>query len=157
MLAKLKVPLVLLVVLVAVVWLVASGVSRNDIYVSTLDQWDPVRAKRETVRVMGFVKDDSVVTHPEELVTDFVIRDEASKHALPVRFAGVTPDLFRAGTSVIATGRLQEGGVFLATELMTKCPSKYEGVETPHSTADAPDVTSGQATEKPPAPTILGT
>lgn len=150
MLAKLKVPLVLLVVLVAIGWLVASGVSRNDIYVSTLDQWDPARAQRETVRVMGFVKDGSIVSHPEELVTEFVIRDEASKHALPVRFAGVTPDLFREGTSVIAAGRMQQGGVFLATELMTKCPSKYEGVATPHAAA-------GQPEEKSAPVTTLGT
>ena len=157
MLARFKVPLVILIVVAAIGWLAASGVARNDIYVSTLDQWDPARATRETVRVMGFVQDGSIKTHPDELVTEFVIRDQASKHALPDRYSGVTPDLFREGTSVIAAGRLDAGGVFVATDLMTKCPSKYEGVETPHQAAGQTTATPAPPTTEPAAPTTVGT
>jgi cytochrome c-type biogenesis protein CcmE len=133
-----KVPVVLAVAVAAVGWLVASGVSRNDIYVSTLAQMDMARAKRETVRVMGFVEEGSIAEVPGELVTRFAIRDEKSAHVLPVRYSGVTPGLFREGTSVIASGRLDDDGLFHATELMTKCPSKYEGVETPHAAPEDP-------------------
>jgi len=136
-LAKLKIPIAIVIALAAIGWLVASGVSRNDIYVSTLDQYDAVRARRETVRVMGFVKEGSIATHPEKLLTSFVTRDEKDERSLPVSYKGVTPDLFREGTSVIAAGRLDADGTFIATELMTKCPSKYEGVETPHGVGDA--------------------
>jgi cytochrome c-type biogenesis protein CcmE len=130
--ARWKIPIALAVVIAAVAWLAVSGVARNDMYMSTLAQWDPARARHETVRVMGFVKEGSIVKRPGELVTDFVIRDEKATLFLPVRYHGVTPDLFREGTNVIAAGKLGEDGVFAAHDLMTKCPSKYEGVKTPH-------------------------
>jgi cytochrome c-type biogenesis protein CcmE len=81
------------------------------------------------------------------------MRNESGARTLPVRFEGVTPGLFRDGTNVIASGRLGSDGVFRATELMTKCPSKYEGVETPHG--ENAEKVSGS----PPAPAAapLGT
>lgn len=39
---------------------------------------------------------------------------------------GVAPNNFELATSVVAKGRYVEEGYFHATELLTKCPSKYE-------------------------------
>jgi cytochrome c-type biogenesis protein CcmE len=152
MLSKLKVPLALAAALAGVGVLVASGVSRNDIYMSTLDEWRPERAERETVRLVGFVAEGSIAEERERLVTRFTLRSESGERTLPVRFEGVTPDLFRDGTQLVATGRIESDGTFHATDLMTKCPSKYEGVERvpespsePASAAGDPPA-SGQAT-----------
>ena len=157
MLSRLKIPIILAVAVAAIGWLVASGVSRNDMFVSTLAQWDAARARRETVRVMGFVKEGTVKEAKDALVTDFVMRDETSHFTLPVSYHGVTPGLFREGTTVIASGRLGEDGVFRATDLMTKCPSKYEGMETPHDAAHGPAAPNAAAPTRPPAPATLGT
>jgi cytochrome c-type biogenesis protein CcmE len=43
---------------------------------------------------------------------------------IPVVFRGSVPDLFKAGRDVNLTGRLQQGA-FLASDMTTKCPSKY--------------------------------
>ncbi|HWB22102.1 MAG TPA: cytochrome c maturation protein CcmE [Gaiellaceae bacterium] len=42
----------------------------------------------------------------------------------PVVFRGDEPDLFKVGRHVNVTGQL-DGGSFTATQLTTKCPSKY--------------------------------
>jgi cytochrome c-type biogenesis protein CcmE len=121
-----------------VAYLLYTGVSRNDLYMSTLDQWDPARARRESVKVVGFVAEDSVREDGERLVTEFVLRNEAGTRTVPVRYAGVTPDLFRSGAQVVASGQLQADGTFHANDLMTKCPSKYEGVDHPPVAPPAP-------------------
>ena len=132
MISRFKVPLALLVAALGVGWLVMSGVMRNDMFMAPLSSFDPQRARRETVKVMGFVQEGSIKAHAEELVRVFTIRDEARTKSLPVRYHGVTPDMFKDGGQVIAAGRLGDDGVFACHELMTKCPSKYEGLDNPH-------------------------
>ncbi|HET6272027.1 MAG TPA: cytochrome c maturation protein CcmE [Bacteroidota bacterium] len=39
---------------------------------------------------------------------------------------GAAPNNFEMATSVVAKGRFTEEGYFHATEVLTKCPSKYE-------------------------------
>ena len=42
-------------------------------------------------------------------------------------YSGAVPDTFKPGVEVIVEGGLDaSGGVFNATTLMTKCPSKYQ-------------------------------
>ncbi len=45
---------------------------------------------------------------------------------LPVVYKGVKPDTFEQGESVVAEGRLGSDGVFQASNILVKCPSKYE-------------------------------
>ena len=44
---------------------------------------------------------------------------------IPVRYAGIKPDMFAAGRDVIIDGDYV-GGVLVASKLLTQCPSKYE-------------------------------
>jgi cytochrome c-type biogenesis protein CcmE len=44
--------------------------------------------------------------------------------AVPVVYHGSVPDLFAAKRNVVVGGRL-EHGVFVASSIVTKCPSKY--------------------------------
>ncbi len=43
---------------------------------------------------------------------------------IPVVYHGAVPDLFKTGRDVNLTGRLDHGS-FVASEMTTKCPSKY--------------------------------
>jgi cytochrome c-type biogenesis protein CcmE len=143
-----KVPLVLGIAAAAIAWIVYTGVSNNDLYMSPLETWDPARAQRERVRVVGWVQEGSVVEHADELVTDFVMRSEAGDLTQSMRFRGVLPDLFREGQNVTAAGRLDGQGLFHADELMTKCPSKYEGAqEHPADVARTPTAAAPAASE----------
>ncbi len=58
----------------------------------------------------------------------FGLRDigEKSARAVPVRYAGSVPDLFKVGRHIVLDGRLQRG-TFVAEpgSMITKCPSKY--------------------------------
>ena len=55
----------------------------------------------------------------------FVMKDHQG-HEMPVKYAGVQPNNFELAPSVVCVGKV-EGGVFEATDIQTKCPSRYEG------------------------------
>jgi cytochrome c-type biogenesis protein CcmE len=41
-------------------------------------------------------------------------------------YSGVAPDTFKEDSEVVVKGRLTEQNTFQATEIIAKCPSKYE-------------------------------
>jgi cytochrome c-type biogenesis protein CcmE len=69
--------------------------------------------------VLGPINGDS---HAQGL--RFRLRDPDGTARVPVLFRGSKPDLFAKGREVVASGELR-AGVFVATEVSTKCPSKY--------------------------------
>jgi cytochrome c-type biogenesis protein CcmE len=145
-----KIPIVLTVALAAIGYLLVTGVSRNDLYMSSLEDWQPERAKRERVRVMGWIAEGSISEHSELLVTDFVMRNQDGTVRQAMVYEGVVPDLFTDGSNLIAAGRLGSDGIFLADDLMTKCPSKYEGAEEHPSDIPLP----GPTTQAPVVPVV---
>ena len=54
------------------------------------------------------------------------VGDDAPR--IPVRFEGTMPDTFKEDMDVIVAGRM-DGDTFVATEVMTQCASKYQGVD----------------------------
>jgi cytochrome c-type biogenesis protein CcmE len=54
----------------------------------------------------------------------FTLRDVEGTASVPIVYRGTVPDLFRKGRDVVVVGRLK-ASVFVASELSTKCPSKY--------------------------------
>lgn len=55
----------------------------------------------------------------------FYLIDEAGRECKVV-LQGAAPNNFELATSVVAKGRFTDQGYFHATEVLTKCPSKYE-------------------------------
>jgi cytochrome c-type biogenesis protein CcmE len=55
----------------------------------------------------------------------FGLRDVKGTATVPVVFRGSVPDLFRKGRDVVVVGKMRRG-VFVASSLSTKCPSKYK-------------------------------
>ena len=51
---------------------------------------------------------------------------DPNRARMQVVYNGPMPDLLRNEAQAIMTGRLDENGVFHATELLLKCPTKYE-------------------------------
>ncbi len=58
-------------------------------------------------------------------VFTFVMKDKQG-HEMPVKYIGVRPNNFELAPSVVCVGKV-EGGVFEASDIQTKCPSRYEG------------------------------
>jgi cytochrome c-type biogenesis protein CcmE len=55
----------------------------------------------------------------------FFMKDRQG-HEMPVKYGGVEPNNFELAPSVVCVGKV-EGGTFEATDIQTKCPSRYEG------------------------------
>jgi len=80
------------------------------------------------VQVTGTVVDDSFSTTTEGL--DFDVADENdSSQTMHVTYSGAVPSTFGNGVVAISTGTMNDDGSLAATELLTKCPSKYESAE----------------------------
>jgi cytochrome c-type biogenesis protein CcmE len=74
------------------------------------------------VRIGGLVAPGSVVRSPDGEVR-FSITDNAN--AVPTRFKGDLPDLFREGQGVVAQGEFDTAGVFQAKDVLAKHDEKY--------------------------------
>jgi cytochrome c-type biogenesis protein CcmE len=74
-------------------------------------------------RVGGLVTKGSLRRSPGSLEVRFVLTDLQSN--ITVSYSGVLPDLFREGQGVIAHGRLGDGGLFVADEVLAKHDEKY--------------------------------
>ncbi|WP_006787043.1 cytochrome c maturation protein CcmE [Thiorhodospira sibirica] len=72
-------------------------------------------------RIGGLVEDGSV--QREGIRVSFNVTDTAA--VVPVVFDGILPDLFREGQGVVAVGRLLEGGVFHANQVLAKHDETY--------------------------------
>jgi cytochrome c-type biogenesis protein CcmE len=71
-------------------------------------------------------KEKAASFDPQTSTFTFYLVDDAGKE-LKVVLDGAAPNNFELATSVVAKGRyIPEEGVFHASELLTKCPSKYE-------------------------------
>ena len=73
-------------------------------------------------RLGGVVCEGSVRRAGGTLRVDFAVTDRVRR--VPVRHDGILPDMFREGTSVIATGRMQDG-TFVADEVLAKHDEAY--------------------------------
>ena len=74
-------------------------------------------------RLGGLVEMGSVKRENDGLTVHFVVTDNAN--TIPVTFTGILPDLFREGQGVVAQGKLNENGTFLAKEVLAKHDESY--------------------------------
>ena len=74
-----------------------------------------------TFRVGGMVETGTVVR--EGVTVRFNVTDTAK--AVPVKYDGVLPDLFKEGKGVVAQGQLGADGVFVAREVLAKHDENY--------------------------------
>lgn len=74
------------------------------------------------IRLGGLVADGSL-KRGEGLTVQFVITDTVK--TIPVSYTGILPDLFREGQGVIAEGKLDADGRFLATYILAKHDENY--------------------------------
>lgn len=80
-------------------------------------------ASGKAIRLGGMVKPGSVAQLADGSTTIFRVQD--AKSEVQVRFRGITPDLFREGSGVVADGHLGKGGVFIADSLLAKHDENY--------------------------------
>ncbi len=80
-------------------------------------------APGEAIRLGGLVLPGSIRSGADGVTTAFTVSDgEAS---VPVTYRGIVPDLFVEGSGVVATGRMDVGGTFVADNLLAKHDENY--------------------------------
>ena len=79
--------------------------------------------KNHTFRVGGMVVDGSVNREEGNIEVAFDLTDYKEK--VTVKYSGILPDLFREGQGIVALGRLNDSGVFMAEEVLAKHDENY--------------------------------
>ena len=78
-------------------------------------------------RIGGLVKEGSVVRSDKTLRTDFIVTDKVAE--IKVTYDKIMPDLFREGQGVVAMGKLNNKGVFVASNILAKHDEEYKAPE----------------------------
>jgi cytochrome c-type biogenesis protein CcmE len=135
----------------AVVYLIVSSTQAAAQYYLTIDE---LAAKGDSMlgrdlKISGAVIGDTIAYDPETLTLRFTIANvpgdldeieaagglaqvlhqvvsDPNARRLQVVYVGPRPDLLRDEAQAILTGRMGEDGVFQASELLLKCPTRYE-------------------------------
>jgi cytochrome c-type biogenesis protein CcmE len=139
------------IIITAVVYLIASSTLSQSQYFLTVEELQSNQAEYvgKNVRMSGVVLGDSIKYDPQTLELTFqvaqipgdhrvieqmggmsvVLAQAAHDPTLPkmtIHYVGPRPDLLKDEAQAIITGSLDENGVFQASELLLKCPSKYQ-------------------------------
>lgn len=113
-----------LVLLALAAWLTLSAFRENLVYFFSPTQ---VQAGEAPVgrhfRIGGMVEQGSVQRAADGLTVRFIVTD--TEQRIPVTYAGILPDLFREGKGVVAQGRLDGSGLFIADQVLAKHDENY--------------------------------
>jgi cytochrome c-type biogenesis protein CcmE len=140
-----------LLIAVAVAYLIASSTQATAQYYLTIDE---LAAKGDAIlgrdlKISGAVDGETITYDPETLTLRFTIANvpgdlaeiekagglaevlhqavsDPNTRRLQVVYVGPRPDLLRDEAQAILTGRMGDDGVFQASELLLKCPTRYE-------------------------------
>lgn len=146
-----KLILGIVIIIAAVVYLIVSSTLSQSQYFLTVEELQSNQAEYvgKNVRMSGVVLGDTIVYDPQTLELTFqvaqipgdhrvieqmggmsvVLAQAAQDPTLPkmtIHYVGPRPDLLKDEAQAIITGSLDENGVFQASELLLKCPSKYQ-------------------------------
>jgi cytochrome c-type biogenesis protein CcmE len=148
-----------LLILGAVAYLIVSGTATSARFFITVEELvDEPEYVGQTIRISGAVLGDTIHYDSENLIIEFTIANipqqfdnlalalhdavnnpEAAR--LPIRVENqVKPDLLQHEAQAILTGTLSPDGVFHATELLLKCPSRFEEAGPDQSIGAHPEV-----------------
>jgi cytochrome c-type biogenesis protein CcmE len=77
----------------------------------------------QPIRVGGMVVEGSVVRSADSLKVSFDVTDFEA--AVTVEYEGILPDLFGEGQGAVASGKLNDVGVLVASEVLAKHDENY--------------------------------
>ncbi len=81
----------------------------------------------QNFRLGGLVVEDSVKKSDDNVTILFNVGDGVSD--VTVSYKGILPDLFREGQGIVAQGKLNDDGIFIASEVLAKHDENYMPAE----------------------------
>ncbi len=92
-------------------------------FFSTTEVADGKAPDNAKFRLGGMVVNGSIERPDNGLMVRFILTDYNKK--VTVEYTGILPDLFREGQGIVANGRLNNNGVFIAEEVLAKHDENY--------------------------------
>jgi len=92
-------------------------------FFSTTDVADGKAPKDNLFRLGGMVVEGSVQRPDKDMLVRFKLTDFSQE--VTVEYSGILPDLFREGQGIVANGKLDGRGVFVAEEVLAKHDENY--------------------------------
>jgi len=113
----------------AMVFLVSQSLGEDLQYYKQVDEvvGDQASWTGRRLKLGGLVEKGSIFNKPGTM--EYVFTVAKNGKSLPIHYTGVVPDTFKDEAEVVVSGKIQEDGKFEATEVIAKCPSKYEAAE----------------------------
>ncbi|MBM2845507.1 MAG: Cytochrome c-type biosis protein [Bacteroidetes bacterium] len=110
---------------IVVVFIVFGAYSFMDSNVEYVDVAKAMATHKKVQLKGSWNRDKESSFDPKTSQFTFYLVDDNGQECKVV-LEGAAPNNFEMATSVVAKGRFTEEGYFHATEVLTKCPSKYE-------------------------------
>ena len=108
----------------AAVGLVLFALKNNvSLYFTPTQVYNKEAPQGRNFRIGGLVEAGSIKREGDGLTVHFNITDTVQK--MEVVYKGILPDLFKEGKGVVAQGKLEEGNVFRAEEVLAKHDENY--------------------------------
>jgi len=105
-------------------FLVFKGLSENiNLFYSPSDLKEKNLSVDDLIRVGGMVKKDSINKENNSLRVSFVVTD--FEEDLVITYQGILPDLFSEEAGIVAKGKLNNEGIFIASEVLAKHDENY--------------------------------
>jgi len=105
-------------------FLVFKGLSENiNLFYSPSDLKKEKISVDNQIRVGGMVKKDSINKESNSLRISFLITD--FEEDLLITYEGILPDLFSEEAGIVAKGKMNEQGIFIANEVLAKHDENY--------------------------------
>ncbi len=104
-------------------WLVLNALDSNLSYFFSPTEVVEKKAPEDHVFRLGGMVVAGSLQRGKELTVKFAVTDTANQ--VNVEYTGILPDLFDEGQGVIAQGRMNDNGVFVATEVLAKHDENY--------------------------------
>lgn len=117
---------VIVIVLILVLAIVGGNTAAKSVAVA--DTAD-ASLQGQKIQVSGNVVENSFSTEGDVLTFSIYDPDGDPSQQLVVRYSGTASSTFGNDVTAICTGKIGEDGVLVATEMVTKCPSKYESAD----------------------------
>jgi|SRR3970040_1975549 len=111
--------------IIIVVFLGIMGYLFTQSNIQYVDDFAVVKSTEKTCKATGsWVKEKHYQINKQDKTFTFFMTD-AKGNQMKVIYEGTIPNNFETATSVVVTGKYEEG-YFHARDILTKCPSKYE-------------------------------
>jgi cytochrome c-type biogenesis protein CcmE len=118
-----------IILLLVIVYLLYLSLSSSVAYYVTVSEFYERGAELHdtNIRIAGKIADSPVVWDAEARELRFTITEGGK--TLQVVYGGPQPAGMKSGSNLLVEGKYSSGSAFRATQLIIKCPSKYESIE----------------------------